>query len=83
MTRFQFGFDFGLFIFWRTVSAARFAKKVQPLLLLTTQLETITPEELLPFFGGDLVLRDGWRLYRGVRDKEKIIHKGENFEWKP
>jgi hypothetical protein len=68
-TRFQFGYDLGLFIFWRTVPAAQFAKKIHPLLLKSGQLATISAAELLPFFGGDLVLREGWRLYRGVNSE--------------
>jgi hypothetical protein len=63
---FQFGYDLGIFIFWRTVPAARFAKKVHPLFLQTTQLDTIRPEELLPFFTPDFIMRDGWRLFRAV-----------------
>ncbi len=70
-TTFQFGYDLGFFIFWRTVPAARFAKKIHPLLLKSGQLATISGAELLPFFGGDLLLRDGWRLYRGI-DGEKL-----------
>ncbi len=65
-TRYQFGYDLGLFIFWRTVSAARFAEKIHPLLLQSGQLATISGAELLPFFDSDLLLRDGWRLYRGI-----------------
>lgn len=68
-TRFQFGYDCGLFIFWRTVSAAQFAARIHPLLLESGQLADISGIELLPFFSGDLVLKDGWRLYRGINFK--------------
>lgn len=63
--RYQFGFDFGL-IFWFPVSVERFKKKVAPLLLTAGQLDGIKPEEILPFFTEDFILRDGFRLYRAI-----------------
>jgi len=70
-TNFQFGYDLGLFIFWRTVHAARFGEKIKPLLLQSGQIATIDANELLPLFGGDFILRDGWRLYRGVTREQR------------
>ena len=63
---YQFGYDLGLFIYWRRVSTPAFAEKIAPLLLDPGQFETITPNELLPFFVQDFIVRDGWRLYRAV-----------------
>ena len=65
-THFQVGFDFGFFIFWRTVSPAKFAEKIKPMLLRPEQYATIRGEELLPFFQNDFVLRDGRKLYRAI-----------------
>lgn len=63
---YQFGFDFGLFVFWFTVSKARFAAKVAPLILRPGQESTITSGEVLPFFNTNFIFRDGLRLYRAV-----------------
>jgi hypothetical protein len=64
--RYQFGFDLHFFIFWRTVPTEKFGKKIAPLILRTGQEATITPEELLPMFTKDFILRDGWRLFRAI-----------------
>lgn len=68
-TRYQFGYDLGLFILWRSVAPIKFAKIIQPLLLNSGQYDNVRAEELLPFFGNDLILRDGWRLYRGINSE--------------
>lgn len=66
--KFQFGYDLTLFIFWRTVAPEKFAPKVRPMLLKPTQFDHFTDSELLSLFSnGNLCLRDGWRLYRGVK----------------
>lgn len=68
MKDYQYGFDLGILIIWFRVSTERFEKKVAPLLLRSEQRETIKPGEVLPFFNSDLIMRDGWRLYRAVRN---------------
>lgn len=63
---FQFGFDFGLFIFWRTVPEKKFAERVHQLMTDINQRNTISPAEVVPFFSEKFVLRDGRRLYRAI-----------------
>lgn len=65
--KYQYGYSiFGAFILWRMVDKYKFAKKIAPLLLQPGQEETITPNELLPMFTSNFILRDGFRLYRAV-----------------
>ena len=67
MRNFQFGFDLFFFVLWWPVSAKRFGARVTPLMLQPGQMPGISPAEVASCFGEQLILRDGWRLYRSIK----------------